>query len=122
MKGLPFFDYSMGGEGERQFRALSPLWFWRPDGGFERNYSDFWKLYEYRRWQDGLKERKILWYRWFSIAPGETDKLPATHGPLEDPATAPEDPDSKSPWDAGVLGDNPLFKGTSDPADKLGLQ
>jgi hypothetical protein len=122
VKGWPFFDSFRQGEKARQFRALSPLWFWRPDGGFERNYSDFWKLYECRRWQDGLKERKILWYRWFSIAPGETDKLRAAHEPLEDPATSPEDPDSTSPWDARGLSDNPLFEGPLRPAEKLGLQ
>jgi len=122
VKGWPFFDSFRQGEEARQFRTLSPLWFWRPDGGFERNYSDFWKLYEYRHWQDGLKERKILWYRWFSIAPGETDKLRATIEPLEDPSTSPEDPGSESPWDAGALSDNPLFEGPSSPAEKLGLQ
>jgi len=122
IKGWPLFDYSMGGEGERQFRTLSPLWFWRPDRGFERNYSDFWKLYEYRHWQDGLRERKILWYRWFSIAPGKTDGLQEMHESREAPAASLEDPDSKSPWDAGVLGDNPLFEGLSRPAESLGLQ
>ncbi|MGW8320081.1 MAG: hypothetical protein ACWGSD_00870 [Thermodesulfobacteriota bacterium] len=122
VKGWPFFDSFRQGEEARQVRTLSPLWFWRPDGGFERNYSDFWKLYEYRHWQDGLKERKILWYRWFSIAPGETDKLRATIEPLEDPSTSPEDPGSESPWDAGALSDNPLFEGPSSPAEKLGLQ
>ncbi len=73
IKGWPFFDWTRRAGEERQFRALSPLWFWRPEGSFERNYSDFWKLYQYRRWPDGLRERKILWYRWFSAAPEAAD-------------------------------------------------
>ncbi len=121
-KGWPFFDYSWQGEQERQFRLLSPLWFWRPTGGFERNYSDFWKLYESRRWKNGLKEKKILWYRWFSIAPGETERLGEMPESLEMPAVSTRDPDFTQPWDIGVLGDNPILEGVPRPAGKTGLQ
>lgn len=121
-KGWPFFDYSLQGEQERQFRLLSPLWFWRPTGGFERNYSDFWKFYESRRWKSGLRERKILWYRWFSVAGDRADGLQDLGESLEMPAVSPEDPDFSSPWDVGILGDNPIFEDLSGPADKPGLQ
>jgi len=121
-KGWPLFDYSMGGEYERQFRTLSPLWFWRPSLGFERNYSDFWKLYESRRWQDGLKEKKILWYRWFSIAPGKTDELLAEEGSMEEAPKPSEDPDFENPYGLGVLSDNPLVEGLSRPPGNSGLQ
>ena len=65
----------------------------------------------------GSRERKILWYRSFSIAPGETDGLQEIDEFVEEPATSPEDPDSTSPWEAGVLGDNPVFEGFGRSAD-----
>ncbi len=64
VKGWPLFDYTRAEGGVTSFRTLSPLWFWRPQGGFERNYSDFWTLYKVRRDPDGMVRRRILWYRW----------------------------------------------------------
>lgn len=123
IKGWPFFDFSRQGDEGRQFRALSPLWFWRPRGGFERNYSDFWKLYEYRQWDEGFQERKILWYRWFSIAPGPSGPGRPRTGTLEDPTVRfSEEPDFTSAWDIGILSDNPVFEELFRPKRKPGLQ
>ncbi len=122
IKGWPLFDYTREDGDQRQFRALSPLWFWRPNGGFERNYSDFWKFYEARRWKDGLKEHKVLWYRWYSVAPGATDALPAMGESPEPPAGSPEEPGFTGTWDGGALSDSPLFEDLSRPDDKAGLR
>lgn len=122
IKGWPLFDASMRGEEERQFRALSPLWFWRPDGGFERNYSDFWKFHEHRRWEDGLLERKILWARFFSNLPGAPGESEAMHEPGPEPAEPPGEPERSSPWDAGFLHESPPFQGLLRGINKLGLE
>jgi hypothetical protein len=117
IKGWPLFDYSSWGEEAKQFRTLSPLWFWRPERGFERNYSDFWKFYQYRRWTDGLRERKVLWYRWYSIVPGDVEEFREPQELQE----VPEAPEFKGAWDAGLLSDTPLFEGLFRKANKHGL-
>ena len=120
-KGWPFFDYTMQGLATKQFRTLSPLWFWRPNGGFERNYSDFWKLYQYRRWADGMKEHKILWYPWYSGIPDQEEG----RQPLAD--SSEEQADSSPP--SGSLGEQetgggdhrPALKGLADQVMELNL-
>jgi hypothetical protein len=113
IKGWPFFDYSIYDTETTQFRLLSPLWFWRPEGGFETNYSDFWKLIQTRHWQDGLQERKILWYRWYSIASGGRGDSTGTGKYSEEPREPPEEPGFTDAWGeegpiGGILRDGPF--------------
>lgn len=42
----PFFRYFRQGNGSKQFFIFSPLWYWNKRG-FERNYSRFWRIFEY---------------------------------------------------------------------------
>jgi len=42
----PLWRYFNDGYGRRHFMALSPLWYWN-ERGFERNYSRFWRIFEY---------------------------------------------------------------------------
>ena len=107
-KGWPFFDYTVQDQAAKQFRALSPLWFWRPEGGFERNYSDFWTLYKYRSWADGLTERRILWYPFYSGAPEDEEGVRA----LEE--MPPESADSLRP--SRTSGQDEAWSGTDSPA------
>ena len=42
----PLFRYFNKGDSTKQFVAFSPLWYWN-ERGFERNYSRFWRVFEY---------------------------------------------------------------------------
>ncbi|NQT19569.1 MAG: hypothetical protein HQ592_07680 [Planctomycetes bacterium] len=42
----PFFRYFKKGDGSKHFMAFSLLWYWN-ERGFERNYSRFWRIFEY---------------------------------------------------------------------------
>jgi len=42
----PFFRYFRKADGSKHFHVFSPLWYW-DERGFERNYSRFWRIFEY---------------------------------------------------------------------------
>lgn len=107
VKGFPLVDYSVGGPWRKRVRVISPLWFWRPFGGFERNYSDFWTLYSFQENHQGKRRTKVLWYPWYR----SPEDLPAGteaetirpedvfDEPIETPAPGPRRPaGSGSPW------------------------
>jgi hypothetical protein len=120
-KGWPFFDYTMQGQATKQFRTLSPLWFWRPKGGFERNYSDFWKLYQYRRWADGMKEHKILWYPWYSGIPDEEEGRQPLADLSEEHADSSPPSGSFDEQEPGAGDRRPALKGLADQVKELNL-
>jgi len=56
----PLLSYERGKDGALKLSILSPLWF-RDRDGFQKNYSSFWTLYEYRKDREGNRFSKGLW-------------------------------------------------------------
>lgn len=58
----PFFSYKRDREGNRSFHTLSLLEpFLSGNEGIERNYSPFWRLYEWKKDKDGKTVSSFLW-------------------------------------------------------------
>jgi len=58
----PLFSYKRDGEGNRSFHFLSILEPFLPNNeGIERNYSPFWRLYEWEKGSDGREVSSFLW-------------------------------------------------------------
>jgi hypothetical protein len=120
-KGWPFWDYTKRGEREKEFRTISPLWFWRPEGGFERNYSDFWKVYVQRSWPDGFQEKRFLWYPWYTVAPdhaGEGQAAEEVPEGAADGSSLSGPPDTEN---TGWLSESAALEGLFDQVKGLGL-
>lgn len=56
----PLLSYERKKDDTLKLSLLSPLWF-REGDGFQRNYSPFWTLYEYRRDKEGNRLSRVLW-------------------------------------------------------------
>lgn len=58
----PLFTYKRDREGNRSFHFLSILEPFLPGNeGIERNYSSFWRLYEWKEYKDGRVVSSFLW-------------------------------------------------------------
>lgn len=58
----PLFSYKRDEEGNRSFHLLSILEPFLPNNeGIERNYSSFWRLFEWKKYKDGRSVSSFLW-------------------------------------------------------------
>jgi len=58
----PLFSYKRDAGGNRSFHLLSFLEpFFSDNEGVERNYSSFWRLYEWKKYNDGRSVSSFLW-------------------------------------------------------------
>lgn len=58
----PLFSYKRDAEGNRSFHLLSILEpFLSDNEGIERNYSSFWRFFEWKKYKDGRSVSSFLW-------------------------------------------------------------
>jgi hypothetical protein len=72
----PLFSYKRDREGNLNFHFLSILEpFLSGNDGIERNYSSFWRLYEWKKYKDGRKTSSFLWNMYRSESSGDESKI-----------------------------------------------